>query len=341
MNNPSKLLIALLGMFSFLHVDAMTIRGKVVDSSTRPLPFASVSINELKYASSANQQGEFSIGNVSRGEYTLQVSCIGYATKRVVVIVDNEDVSVDVSLEEESIVLDEVVVASTDMLQMIIVKTAANAKLKRKLNRYDATATCRIESVGNLDEWPKDFRQMIRIAMSLVGYKKIFNAFEAHSQMMIEMQSDISFYNGNIHLSDKRISASGGQLTAAEQAAFLKKKWEMDKNMYDELYYMLHRLYKKHLKGKSKETLRYAGAYDEEGRRIHVVSSESYEFHIVSDCWQIVKMSYRDSKQKRDIICKEYQRDLYLPIYYHWEDITELDPECSWTMTTTISYNYK
>jgi hypothetical protein len=58
-----------------------TLRGKVVsEENKKPLPSASVYLNNTSMGSITNEQGVFFIGNVPSGKFRLIVSCVGYET---------------------------------------------------------------------------------------------------------------------------------------------------------------------------------------------------------------------------------------------------------------------
>jgi CarboxypepD_reg-like domain len=57
------------------------LRGKVVsEENKKPLPSASVYLNNTSMGSITNEQGVFFIGNIPSGKFRLIVSCVGYET---------------------------------------------------------------------------------------------------------------------------------------------------------------------------------------------------------------------------------------------------------------------
>ncbi len=89
------------------------ITGKVTDSQTgAPLPFANVSIIGTTYGNITNQLGEYVIDYLPVGTYDVQVSYMGYSTRRVpnVVVEPDRSTEVNVALDPEALVADEVVV---------------------------------------------------------------------------------------------------------------------------------------------------------------------------------------------------------------------------------------
>jgi len=89
------------------------ITGKVTDAKNgAPLPFANVSIIGTAYGNITNQLGEYIIDYLPVGTYVVQVSYMGYSTKRMadVVVEADRSTTVNVSLDPEAIVAEEIVV---------------------------------------------------------------------------------------------------------------------------------------------------------------------------------------------------------------------------------------
>lgn len=86
-----------------------TISGYVRDKSTgEDMPVASVYVKELSKGTTTNTYGFFSL-NLPKGEYTLQISYIGYKEFSKIITLD-KDIKVNVTLESASIVTKEVTV---------------------------------------------------------------------------------------------------------------------------------------------------------------------------------------------------------------------------------------
>lgn len=88
------------------------IRGQVIDAKTQEtLPGANVYIQELQRGSTTNSEGEFEIIGVRAGQYTLQVSFVGYkSVTRDIIIRDGETTRLNISLEQDLMGLEDVVV---------------------------------------------------------------------------------------------------------------------------------------------------------------------------------------------------------------------------------------
>lgn len=92
-----------------------TIKGKVVDKTTgEALPSADVHLVELKKGTITKVDGTFTIEKVPRGNYTIEVSYVGYRkAHQKVEVKDDEVVNLNIELEQTTIPLQEVVVTGT------------------------------------------------------------------------------------------------------------------------------------------------------------------------------------------------------------------------------------
>lgn len=327
-------------ILSCLTVKTMTITGMVMDTTNSPLPFSTITISELNLITTSNQHGRFTIKNISPGKYIIQASCIGYKTQQTTVDVEEKDISVNFKLHELNVLLQEVVVNSSKMETMILDKLVATPKLKKKIKNWHANANCIIESVGNLRDYPSRLRNIIRISLSLMGYKKIFICMEKYPNFMIGINQDVDFNKGKIKSCNRFISECSNGITDEEKHSFLEKKWKTEENIYDEIYRTVRKLYKEQKKANKKDKLQYMGTYNYNDYKIHLLKSTSYELHIVTNHWQIYKMVYYNGKKKYSIECGEYSQGLFLPIYFHSEDIFDLDEKHKWKVVNTISLKY-
>ncbi len=89
------------------------IRGRVTNAKGEPVPNASVQLIGMTKGVVANSNGEFAIGGIKAGTYTLRISAIGFEDdEREVVVRDNEDRQVNLQLKEKASSMDEVVVTA-------------------------------------------------------------------------------------------------------------------------------------------------------------------------------------------------------------------------------------
>jgi len=109
--------------FSAFYINAQettgNIEGKITDASGISIPFASIIITDTEtnttYGTSSQESGHYVVANIPPGNtYKLEVHFIGYHTymKTNVTIQLGKTLAVDVTLEEESATLDEVVISA-------------------------------------------------------------------------------------------------------------------------------------------------------------------------------------------------------------------------------------
>ena len=104
-----------LGLFTISFSQGTTIKGKVIDKLTRePLPYADVHLVELKKGTITKPDGTFIISGVPDGEYTLEVSYVGYRKfHKKVDVKDNGTTEVNIELEQTVISLPGVIVTGS------------------------------------------------------------------------------------------------------------------------------------------------------------------------------------------------------------------------------------
>lgn len=92
------------------------IKGFIMDSATEEaIPFGNVFIKNIapKLGTVANEDGYYVINNVPNGNYTVVFSLVGYKTKEVKVkVIGNRIITQNVLLEEDTEVLDDVVITA-------------------------------------------------------------------------------------------------------------------------------------------------------------------------------------------------------------------------------------
>lgn len=116
MNHFTRLLSLILFVsFSYQAMAQGTIRGTITDQALgEPMMFTNVLVKELGTGGQTDLDGNYEI-SVAAGIYTLEVSYVGYATSTIteVEVKEGEITVIDFLLEEESEVLETVVVKAT------------------------------------------------------------------------------------------------------------------------------------------------------------------------------------------------------------------------------------
>lgn len=124
----------------FLFVSAYTsaqIVGKVTDSKGAPLPFVNIYLENSYTGTTSNDDGNYELGISETGDYTIVFQYLGFKTITRDVTVESLPFILNISMEEESVSLDTVVIsASEDPAYRIIRETIQ--RRKENLERISA-----------------------------------------------------------------------------------------------------------------------------------------------------------------------------------------------------------
>ena len=109
-----------------------TIQGRVLDDSgMNPVPYANIGIVNRGIGTVADGNGLYrlDITNASDAD-TLQVSCIGYASRQYIVsVLRNQDQALDVILEEKIVNLEEVTIRPKNMKSVVLGNDFSNKNI--------------------------------------------------------------------------------------------------------------------------------------------------------------------------------------------------------------------
>lgn len=135
------LLLQFFGVFAFANLSdfgGFSIGGKITDSNGNPLVGATVVVENTLLGVSSGKDGSFLISRLKSGNYILVVSYMGYDTKKVDVAV-NDNVTVNIALNESSLMCEEVVVSATRAsTRMPIAQSTMDKEMVRSSNTgYD------------------------------------------------------------------------------------------------------------------------------------------------------------------------------------------------------------
>ncbi|NVK52525.1 MAG: TonB-dependent receptor [Flavobacteriaceae bacterium] len=100
-------------LFACMHANSQSfsISGKVSDKNNEPLPSATVLIKKSTNGTTTDYNGNYLL-KVKNGSYQVEVRFIGYKTVSKLVTISNQNAILNFSLQPESNVLDEVLVAA-------------------------------------------------------------------------------------------------------------------------------------------------------------------------------------------------------------------------------------
>ncbi|WP_294822427.1 DUF5686 and carboxypeptidase regulatory-like domain-containing protein [uncultured Flavobacterium sp.] len=116
------------------------VKGRIVSPSGKPVPFASILQSGTYNGTSSNEEGYYTLPLSSKGKYTLVFRSMGFATKEVTADIGKFPHTLNVTLQEESYQLEEIVITNkNDQARMIISEAIASRKENfAKTARFEA-----------------------------------------------------------------------------------------------------------------------------------------------------------------------------------------------------------
>ncbi|MEO0732868.1 MAG: DUF5686 and carboxypeptidase regulatory-like domain-containing protein, partial [Bacteroidota bacterium] len=92
---------------------AQTIRGHVTNEFAEPVPYANILVQELGTGTTTDDAGYYELNLETEGNYRLIFSSLGYASKKVNVILIGETKTVDLELHTSGVELEEITVKAS------------------------------------------------------------------------------------------------------------------------------------------------------------------------------------------------------------------------------------
>ncbi|WP_298781349.1 outer membrane beta-barrel protein [uncultured Polaribacter sp.] len=94
-----------------------SISGKIIDNQNQPLPFTNIILYKIGNEANpkgtiSNDDGEYKIENISSGKYKIEFSMLGFETQKIKEFELNSNKKFNITLKEESQLLNEIVVKS-------------------------------------------------------------------------------------------------------------------------------------------------------------------------------------------------------------------------------------
>ena len=182
-----KLLIMFTFSLFFDGLVAQTLKGKIVDGNERPVSHAAIYIRERMQGIAADDRGEFQT-TLPQGDYTLEISSLGFEKRLYNVTVDKDMTTISVQMEPKIYVLPEVTVTNRkeDPAYAIMRKAIARAPYHLRLVKSSRFEAYSKESV-KVDRVPK-----------LIGNMRIDQTGKriqdySNKLYLIEAQKEIAF----------------------------------------------------------------------------------------------------------------------------------------------------
>lgn len=89
-----------------------SLSGKITDAQSQPVAGVTVRLINSAYGTATDANGAYTISEIPTGDYTLQVTAVGYASQRRNITISSSTETFDIQLEESTTQLDAVIVTA-------------------------------------------------------------------------------------------------------------------------------------------------------------------------------------------------------------------------------------
>ncbi|MEO8665193.1 MAG: TonB-dependent receptor [Ignavibacteria bacterium] len=97
------ILALLISKSTLLYSQTFDLSGTILDENEKPISFANLSLQEISISSICDNKGRYSFSSLPEGTYHLHVSHTGYQNKTLIVMINNEESSLNIILEKSLI----------------------------------------------------------------------------------------------------------------------------------------------------------------------------------------------------------------------------------------------
>ncbi len=148
-----RLLQFLLFLISFQSIAQIT--GTVTDNKNEPLPFVNIYIEHTYTGTTSNNEGNYELNIAKPDSYTIVFQYLGYKTIKKKIDIQSFPYSLNVSLDEETVTLNEVIVKAEKNPANSIIRQAIDSR-KKNLSKYDEfTANFYSRGLSKIKNAPK------------------------------------------------------------------------------------------------------------------------------------------------------------------------------------------
>ncbi|MBQ0115667.1 MAG: carboxypeptidase-like regulatory domain-containing protein [Bacteroidales bacterium] len=317
-----------------LSLNAGVIKGVVTDSLNHPLPFATVWVDN--HHTTTGIEGTFTLRNIEAGDRLLCVTYLGYRKKTDTIAVNNDTpAQCAIVMDEARQVLPDLFVTPTgETIKQFLCRMVAEnrKKLKDVVAHYDAKGTLHyeIDKDSAFSSIPKSMAGPFKFFLSMLGYGKVYNLNHDYPGLIVELDQPINADKGNIKGGERTLAYVNKEIGKDENDALMKLSGGLTENFYERIY--RHFSTKKVKKMRQSEEkaeergedidaddsrLQYVGLYEEDGREIYVLKSNSAEVHIVDQCWQIKCIKTTGKNGSSVCQCRELLPGVFLPVSFY------------------------
>ena len=142
--------------FCSLSVSAQ-LKGNISDIDQQPIPFVNIYIENSYTGTTSNEQGDYELALPEPGTYTIVFQFLGFKTQIKTIEIKEFPYSLDITLLEENISLNEVVISSKENPANRIIRSAIGERKAQleKINAYSADFYSK--GIIRLKDAPKKF----------------------------------------------------------------------------------------------------------------------------------------------------------------------------------------
>ncbi len=333
------LLVALFALPSV----AQTLQGVILLNDSTPCPYATVYVASANRGIAANEKGEYILDKLPAGKLKVEYSCMGQQTvRRELTLVKGETLIHNEALSEKLMLLPPAIVTPDGETPAHYVLRHVWDKANENRSRIDSwQAAVKYDARMNdmdliFNIIPKKYMILLKSALALAGYKKIFNLALDHPSLKAKVSLVRTYANGKITDSEQKIVECNENLTADEQKTLYKNKLLIMPDIFDEVYDD-YEDWGRH--GSARDKFQLVGSYEQDGKMIDVLEyietrtterekvNEQGEkvkekrtrqtvsrLHVVEDDWGILKTEKKGEYIQESTECRDLGGGIYMPI---------------------------
>ena len=337
-------------LFSYLLValttlpgSAQTLKGVVSLNDSTPCAFATVYIPSINRGIAANEKGEYTLDELPAGPLKVEYSCMGQQTvRRELTLAKGETVVNNEMLSEKLTLLPPAIVTPDGETPAHYVLRHVWEKAKENKARIDSWQAAVKYDAGMNDMdllfkiIPKKYMVLIKSALTLGGYRKIFNLALDHPSLKAKVSLVRTYAKGKITDTEQQITECNEKLTADEQKTLYSNKLLIEPDIFDEVYGE-YEDWGRH--GSARNKFQLVGSYEQDDKVIDVleyietrtterekVNDEGEKvtekktrttvnrLHVVEDEWGILKTEKKSEFIQESTECRDLGGGIYMPI---------------------------
>jgi outer membrane receptor for ferrienterochelin and colicins len=105
---------------SISFAQTFSVSGMVTDSTGNPLPNVNIIILETKTGTASNNKGEYFLGNIKQGRYTIEFSMVGFQSRKFPdIVISNKSIILNVILKEKPVESEQIIISASKHEQKI------------------------------------------------------------------------------------------------------------------------------------------------------------------------------------------------------------------------------